>query len=96
MSGMVDGWLYNQGTPIMYSPSLPDGAMYHVAKPKAFLIGTSPSLTEIEYAGALGRYIVRRGMADVLAYIGEEVGPPPSRTPKADAILRALRKGVST
>lgn len=73
------------------STALRDGIVLKAGR--EFFIGVRP-LTDVELAGAEGRYIVRRGMADVLAYIGETVGSPPRRSGKGDAILELLRNGA--
>jgi len=56
-------------------------------------IGTRP-LTDVEYAGEEGRYLVRRGLADVLAWLGEDVGPPPEREGRGRRLYDALLASV--
>jgi hypothetical protein len=82
-------FLWSMG--IHRSTALQDGVVLKTGRD--FFIGVRP-LTDVELAGAEGRYIVRRGLADVLKYIGETVGPPPCRSGRGDAILELLRNGA--
>lgn len=74
--------------PVICCESLRDGTVY--ADRRAIIIGTRP-LDPIEAAGREGRLIVRRGMADVLAWLGEPVNTEPSGA----EILAALRRHAS-
>lgn len=53
------------------------------------LVGMRP-LTDLEFAREEGRYLVRRGMADVLAWLGETVGPAPQKSGRGRAFLDRL------
>ncbi len=69
------------GVAVHLNAALDDGKVLLAADGSgrtALHIGTRP-LTEVERARLEGRYLVRRGMADVLAWLGESVGPPPPR-----------------
>lgn len=65
------------GIPIVMSPHMRDGEVYLIDR-KMF-IGTYPK-TPVQLAGEEGRWLVRNGLADVLEWLGEKVGPmhPPS------------------
>lgn len=95
MSALATDAVLLYGLPVDTSPYISDGKViveFHEGStsPKRVHIGTAP-LTDLEMAGAEGRYIVRSGMADVLAWLGQEVGPPPSRTGRGEALLEQLR-----
>lgn len=82
------------GYPIYKTSFLPDGEVMWVDdgtfRSTYVFVGTR-RLTDVEFAGLEGRYMVRQGMADVLAWLGEEVGPPPLREGRGEAILERLR-----
>ncbi len=95
MSALAVDAVLLYGIPVDTSHLISDGRIvveFHEGStmPKRVHIGTAP-LTDVEMAGAEGRYIARTGMADVLAWLGQEVGPPPSRTGRGDALLEQLR-----
>lgn len=83
-------WL--TGIPVMEHRWLPDGQVIMtsfnavpVAGP-AVLVGTCP-LSELEQAGRDGRLAVRRGLADVLEWLGH----PVENEPTGKQILAMLR-----
>lgn len=78
------------GIPVVENPYVPDGTVLIIGKRDAIVIGMCPR-TELELVGYAARHIVRRGLADVLEWLGEEVGP--EMPPTGAAILARLRAG---
>ena len=62
---------------VALSPHLLDGTVVHDLVHGRVLIGTR-TWEPVEQAGELARRIVRHGLADVLAGLGESVGPSPA------------------
>ena len=90
------------GLPVVMCDSLKDGEViaaidpaHEVMPTMCLMIGTRP-LTDVEMAGLEGRWIVRRGLADVLAYIGEEIGSPPRRSGRGHELYQAFRNRATT
>ena len=76
------------GTPVVMSPGLPDGTVMSASRPWArILIGTG----KLPEHRAEARQIVRDGLADVLAWLGE-----PRVTPTGEEIWARLTKAVVT
>ncbi len=88
-----------QGTPIILAPAIPDGTVIRGMDPApgrdstVIFIGTAP-LTDLQLAKKEIRHQVRTGLADVLAWLGQEVGDPPQRTGAGIAMYEALRTRV--
>lgn len=77
------------GSPrIVVEPMLPDGQVV-ILRGGTIMIGTCP-LTPIQAAGREARLIVRRGMAEVLTWLGEPVYTEPTSAEILDS-LRRLR-----
>lgn len=74
------------GLDVLANPYLADGTV--VSTGDTIVIGTCP-LTEVELAGREGRRLVREGMADVLAWLGEEVE---LHYPSSAELMRRLRE----
>lgn len=77
---------------VRLSPMAKDGTVYvshtGLAHP-ILMIGVGP-LSDRELGREQIRHQVRTGLADVLAWIGEEVGEPPERTGRGQAIYDRL------
>lgn len=73
--------------PLNLAPHLRDGTV--AVTPTAWLIGTAP-IPDIEFAGLQARHLVRQGMADILAWLGEDVGPPPIQSGRGQQLLDRL------
>jgi hypothetical protein len=76
------------GYRIVLNQALPDGQVLMFHGDRLIVIGTRPR-SEVELAGHYARYLVRRGLADVLEWLGEKVGP--ERPPTHWEILDAMR-----
>ncbi|GAA4123163.1 hypothetical protein GCM10022215_29540 [Nocardioides fonticola] len=72
---------------VVLAPHLRDGTV--AVTPTAWLIGTAP-IPDIEFAGLRARHLVRQGMADILAWLGEDVGPPPIQSGRGQELLDRL------
>jgi hypothetical protein len=57
--------------PLIETPYLPDTKM--MLTPTAVLVGTAPPVGYVALAGREARLLVRRGLADVLTWLGEPV-----------------------
>lgn len=69
--------------PVIESPWLRDGVV--LVDRTAVLVGTRP-LTDLQAAAREARLLVRRGMADVLVWLGEPVYNEPTGREILDAI----------
>lgn len=87
------------GIPVHVSPTLPDGVMV-LAHPEHLYgggdhpilwIGAAP-LTDLEAAAREARLTVRRGLADVLTWLGEPVENEPTGAEIWGALLREGRR----
>jgi hypothetical protein len=66
------------GLGIVLTEHAPDGQVY--ATNSCLYIGCGHTArTDLDYEGRRARHLVREGLADVLAWLGEPVGPPPVR-----------------
>lgn len=85
--------LLSMGLPVVESPYVADGTLLLTSTRggRTVIVGVRP-LTDVEYAGQEGRYAVRQGLADVLAWLGEPVGPPPVRSGRGRAMLQQLKQ----
>lgn len=77
------------GIPVHLSPLLPDGKVYDVRGPGQAIvwIGCAP-LDEHEQAQRDARLAVRRGLADVLTWLGEPVENEPGGVEIWEALQR--------
>lgn len=86
---------------VVESKFLPDGTVVmgfdgaKDADSAVFMVGTRP-LTDIEYAGATARHQVRTGLADILHWCGQEVGPPPVREGRGRELITRARALMGT
>lgn len=78
------------GVDVVMSQVVRDGDAYAVGN-RILVIGVRP-LTEVEFAREEGRWLVRNGLADVLAWLGESVGPQPRRVGKGQKVLEMMRE----
>lgn len=62
------------GVPVVESKAVPDGMVLVVGRNEMYVIGTCPR-SELDLARHRARWLVRRGLADVLEWLGEDVGP---------------------
>lgn len=72
--------------PVIESPYLPDTEV--MLTPGAVVVGTQPPTDPLVLAGREARLRVRRGLADVLAWLGQPVANEPMA-----AYLRELARG---
>ena len=88
-----------QGIPVHLSPALPDGRMV-LASPESLYgggdhpilwVGTAP-LTPGAALRREARLMVRRGLADVLAWLGETVENEPTGTEIWNALMREAKR----
>lgn len=72
------------GIPVHLNPTLPDGET-------VVWVGVAP-LSDLEAAGREARLTVRRGLADVLAWLGEAVENEPTGIELWNALMREANR----
>ena len=77
MTATAQTWAAGLGVNLLHSPHAPIDRAFVL--PGNRVIANFGPVTEVEHAGRLARWLVRDGLADVLTWLGEDVGRRPER-----------------